>query len=43
MKKYLDIILPVPLPKLFTYEAGDWGEVAAVGKRAVVSFGSKKL
>ena len=43
MKKYLDIILPVPLPKLFTYEAGEWEQDVAVGKRAVVSFGRKKL
>jgi len=43
MTKYLDIILPVPLPKLFTYEAGDLAEEAAVGKRVVVSFGKKKL
>ena len=44
MKKYLDIIIPVPLPKLFTYEAGvEWIDGVAVGKRVVVSFGKKKL
>ena len=43
MKKYLDIILPVPLPKLFTYEAGEWEQEVTEGKRVVVSFGKKKL
>ncbi len=44
MKRYLDIIIPVPLPKLFTYEAGvEWIDGVAVGKRVVVSFGKKKL
>ncbi|NPA37934.1 MAG: primosomal protein N' [Chlorobi bacterium] len=43
MKKYLDIILPVPVPKLFTYESGDFASLVEVGKRVVVSFGKKKL
>lgn len=44
MKKYLDVIIPVPLPKLFTYVAGEeWANEVAVGKRVVVSFGRKKL
>ena len=44
MKKYADIIIPVPLAKLFTYEVGrEWIDEVAVGKRVVVSFGKKKL
>jgi len=43
VKKYLDIILPVPVPKLFTYESGDFASLVEVGKRVVVSFGKKKL
>ncbi len=44
MNRYLDIIIPVPLPRLFTYLAGDeWAHKVAVGKRVVVSFGKKKL
>ena len=43
MAKYLDIILPVPIPKLFTYESGEWEDDVSVGKRVVVSFGKKKL
>ena len=43
MKKYLDIILPLPLPKLFTYEAGEFADKTEPGMRVVVPFGKKKL
>ncbi len=44
MNRYLDIIIPVPLPRLFTYAAGEeWADKVAVGKRVVVSFGKKRL
>ncbi|TAJ13297.1 primosomal protein N' [Marinilabiliaceae bacterium JC017] len=41
---FADIILPVPLPQLFTYEVEEeYGGMIAVGKRVVVPFGRKKL
>lgn len=40
---FADIILPVPLPRLFTYSIPDeYSESVAVGQRVVVSFGKKK-
>lgn len=44
MKKYVDVILPLPLPKAFTYGLPDeWAEEAVIGSRVVVSFGKKKF
>jgi primosomal protein N' (replication factor Y) len=41
---FADVILPLPLPKLFTYAVpGDMLTTAEIGKRAVVQFGSKKF
>ena len=41
---FVDIILPVPLPRLFTYSVPfDLAEQVAVGKRVVVPFGQKKM
>ena len=43
-KTYTDIILPVPLPKLFTYEIPE--ELISdckTGKRVIVQFGKKKI
>lgn len=40
---FADIILPVPLPRLFTYSIpSNLEESTTVGKRVVVSFGKKK-
>ena len=41
MKRYADIILPVPLPGMFTYAVPD-GMRVAVGCRALVGFGKSK-
>lgn len=44
MQKYADIVLPVPLPKLFTYEVPEeFLPVLEKGVRVVVPFGKKKL
>ncbi len=44
MKLFADILLPLALPGAFTYSVPDvLQQQAAVGKRAVVSFGAKKL
>lgn len=41
--KYADIILPVPLPKLFTYEVPEsFGKSITRGMRVMVPFGKKK-
>ena len=41
--QFVDIILPVPLPRLFTYSIPeDLVSMVEVGKRVVVSFGKKK-
>lgn len=43
MKKYVDVILPLPLPRCFTYSLPDEGaEEVQIGCRVVVSFGRKK-
>ncbi|WP_430932036.1 replication restart helicase PriA [Saccharicrinis sp. 156] len=40
---YTDIILPVPLPRLFTYEISQrWINDVEIGMRVVVPFGKKK-
>ncbi|MDG5799451.1 primosomal protein N' [Marinilabiliaceae bacterium ANBcel2] len=41
--KFADIVLPVPLPKLFTYYIPGFVEKLEPGMRVVVSFGKKKL
>lgn len=44
MKKYVDVILPLPLPKSFTYSLPDEGaEEVQRGCRVVVPFGRKKF
>lgn len=44
MKKYVDVILPLPLPRSFTYSLPDEGmEEIQVGCRVVVPFGRKKF
>ena len=43
MKRYVDVILPLPLPKSFTYSLPDEGaEEVKIGCRVVVPFGRKK-
>nr|WP_320059986.1 primosomal protein N' [uncultured Bacteroides sp.] len=43
MKKYIDVILPLPLPRNFTYSLPDEGaEEVKAGCRVVVPFGRKK-
>ncbi len=41
---FADIILPVPLPRLFTYEIPeDWISNVEIGSRVIVPFGKKKI
>lgn len=43
MKKYVDVILPLPLPRSFTYSLPDEGmEEVKIGCRIIVPFGRKK-
>ncbi len=43
-KTYANIIIPVPLPKLFTYEVpNNLLHDCKAGKRAIVQFGNKKI
>ena len=43
-KTYADIILPVPLPKLFTYAVPEnLISECKIGKRAIIQFGKKKI
>ena len=44
MKKYVDVILPLPLPRSFTYSlSDDSAEDIEPGCRVVVPFGRKKF
>ncbi len=44
MTKFAEILLPLPLPKLFTYAIpSDFQNQCAIGIRVVVPFGAKKL
>lgn len=41
---FADIILPVPIPKLFTYRVPmDMEKIVQIGSRVIVQFGSKKV
>jgi len=41
---FVDVMLPVPIPKLFTYRVPhDLSDRVAVGHRVVVQFGNKKI
>lgn len=41
---FADIILPLPIPNLFTYRVPlDFNDFVELGKRAIVQFGKKKL
>ncbi len=41
---FADIILPVPLPRLFTYQiTEDWIQEIEIGSRVIVPFGNKKI
>lgn len=43
MKKFVDVILPLPLPRCFTYSLpDDWADEVQIGCRVVVPFGRKK-
>ena len=43
MNKYVDVILPLPLPKCFTYVLPDeFAEEVKIGCRVIVPFGRKK-
>ena len=43
-KKYIDIILPLALPKLYTYEVGnEFIDELEIGLAVIVQFGKKKL
>ncbi|MCC6817524.1 MAG: primosomal protein N', partial [Bacteroidia bacterium] len=41
---YVEVVLPLPLPKLFTYRLpSEFFELAMPGKRVFVPFGSRKV
>lgn len=41
---FADVILPIPIPRLFTYRIPvDWEELVAVGCRVIVQFGSRRI
>ncbi|MFN3315924.1 MAG: DEAD/DEAH box helicase, partial [Raineya sp.] len=41
---FVDVILPIPIPKLFTYRVPyELNEVVQVGSRVIVQFGNKKV
>ena len=43
MKKFADVILPLPLPRCFTYSLPEeWADEVQIGCRVVVPFGRKK-
>lgn len=43
MEKFIDVILPLPLPRCFTYSLpGEWQDEVEAGCRVVVPFGRKK-
>ena len=43
MKKFVDVILPLPLHSSFTYSLpGEWADEVQTGCRVVVPFGRKK-
>lgn len=43
MEKFVDVILPLPLPRCFTYSLpNDWQEEVRPGCRVIVPFGRKK-
>jgi primosomal protein N' (replication factor Y) len=42
--KFVDVILPVAVPNLYTYRVPfDWKEEIDIGKRVIVQFGKKRL
>ena len=44
MNSYADVILPLPLPKPFTYKLSEKeSKVLKVGYRVAVSFGKRKI
>ena len=44
MKKFADVILPLPLPRYFTYSLPEeWADEVQIGCRVVVPFGRKKF
>ena len=41
---FAELILPVPIPKLFTYRVpAAWNELVKPGQRAIVPFGQRKI
>jgi primosomal protein N' (replication factor Y) len=41
---FADLVLPVPIPKLFTYRVpADWNTKIKTGQRAIVPFGQRKI
>ncbi len=43
-QQFVDIILPLPLPRLYTYRCpGNIAPSLSIGKRVIVPFGSKKI
>jgi primosomal protein N' (replication factor Y) len=41
---FADVIVPVPVPRLFTYRVpADWRQAVSVGMRVVVQFGTRKV
>jgi len=42
--RFADLVLPVPVPRLFTYRVpADWNDLIMRGMRVIVPFGSRKI
>lgn len=43
-QSFIEVIVPVPLPRLFTYSVGEeWMHQVGIGKRVLVPFGNQKI
>lgn len=41
---FVEVILPLPLPKFYTYRVpNEWNDLVAIGSRVIVQFGKKKI
>ena len=41
---FVEVILPLPIPKLYTYRVpNEWNDLVFVGSRVIVQFGKKKI
>ena len=41
---FVELIIPLPVPKIYTYRVpNEWNDVIGIGTRVVVQFGAKKI